>query len=64
MNPHNKIYSENERDMLDNEGNIIDKKDRKSYIVDAAETIVINNNIQNTNLHNSDLLVKNTEEHA
>ena len=35
VNPHNKIYSENERAMLDHEGNITEKEDRKSCIVDV-----------------------------
>ena len=75
VNPHSKIYSENERAMLDHECNIREKWYRKYYIVDAVvslenmkvagflgevETRVINNNIENTNLYNSDLLVKKT----
>ena len=78
INPHNKIYSENEQAMLDHEGNMIEKEDRRSYIVDAVvvlenmkcaafvgevETRVINNNLEDITLHNSDLLVKKTEEY-
>ena len=77
INPHNEIYSENERSMIDNEGNKIEKEDRRSYIVDAVvipekmgcasflgeiETRVINSNLEDTTLHNSDLLVKETKE--
>ena len=36
VNTHNKIYSENERAMLDHEGNIIEKEDRKSYLAHAV----------------------------
>ena len=36
VNPHNKIYSENERAMLDHEGNVIEKEYRRSYIMDAV----------------------------
>ena len=36
INPHNKIYSENDRSMLDDEGNVIGKEDRRSYVVHAV----------------------------
>ena len=36
VNTHNKIYSENERAMLDHEVNMIEKEDRRSYIMDAV----------------------------
>ena len=78
VNPHNKIYSENELAMLDHKENIIEKEDRWTYVVDAVvvlenmecaafarkiKTIAINKNLEYITLHNSDLLVKKTEEH-
>jgi len=78
INPHNKIYSKNERAMLDHEGNAIEKEDRRSYIVDAIvvpekmecaafvgeiEARVINKNQADVTLHNSNLLVNETEEY-
>ena len=38
MNLYNKIYTENERSILDHEENVIEKEDRKSYIVSAVVT--------------------------
>ena len=35
LNPHDKFYSENEQVILDHEGNMIEKEDRKSHIVDG-----------------------------
>ena len=77
-NLHNKMYSKNKRDMLDHEGNITEKEDGRSCIVDAivvpekmecadfvgeTETIVVNSSIENTTLNNSDLLVKENKEY-
>ena len=36
INTHNKIYSENERAMLDHEGNMIEREDKRSCAVDAV----------------------------
>ena len=33
IDPHNKMHGENERTMLDHEGNTIDKEHRKSHVV-------------------------------
>ena len=78
INPHNKIYSENELAMLDHEGNMIEKENRRSYIVDAIvvpekmecaafvgeiEARAINKNLADITLHNSNLLVNETEEY-
>ena len=35
MNPHDKTCSENEQNVIDREQCIIEKKDKKSYFVDA-----------------------------
>ena len=64
--------------MLDHEGNIIEKEDRIYYTVDSVvvpnrwiahllwgeiEARVINKHLEDITLHNSDILVKETEEH-
>ena len=63
--------------MLDHEGNMIEKEDGRSYVVDAVvvpqkmecaafvweiEARLINNNLADITLHNSNLLVNETEE--
>ena len=79
VNQHNKIYLENERAMLEHKGNIIEKEDINSYFAYAVvvpekmecaafaveiETRIINSNLEDTDLYNSDLSVKYTKEHV
>ena len=78
INQHNEIYSENELAMLDREGKTIEKEDRRSYVADGIvvpekmecavfvgeiEARVINKNLAEIKLHNSNLLVNETEEY-
>jgi len=77
IDPHNKIYEENERAMLDHEGNMIEKEHRKSYVVDSTsvpekmecaafvgevENRAINDNIKYLFFHNSDFLINEDKE--